>query len=63
LTALKISSYSTADARLGWWMRPSIELSVVGQNLLQPHHYEFASDPGPNVGIKRSMYGKITWRR
>jgi iron complex outermembrane receptor protein len=63
LPALKISSYSTADARLGWWVRPSIELSVVGQNLLQPHHYEFASDPGPNVGIKRSVYGKITWWR
>ena len=63
LSALKIPSYSTADARLGWWVLPSVELSVVGQNLLQPHHFEFASDPGPNVGIKRSVYGKITWQR
>jgi len=63
LSALKILSYSTADAQLGWWELPSVELSVVGQNPLQSHHFEFASDPRPNVGIKRSVYGKITWQR
>jgi iron complex outermembrane recepter protein len=63
LAALHIASYSTGDVRLGWKVFPSIELSIVGQNLLQPRHFEFASDPGPNVGIKRSVYGKITWQQ
>lgn len=63
LDAQKINSYSTADARLAWRVKPYLGFSVVGQNLFQPHHFEYASDPGPNVGIKRSVYGQITWQR
>jgi iron complex outermembrane recepter protein len=58
-----VGAYSTADVRLGWRPLQSVEFSVVGQNLLQPHHPEFGGDDGPLVGIKRSIYGKITWRR
>lgn len=63
LAALKIPSYSTADARFAWHARPYLGLSLVGRNLLQPYHYEFPSDPGPNVGIKRCIYGQVTWER
>jgi iron complex outermembrane recepter protein len=63
LPAEGIHSYSTADARLAWQFAKQFELSVIGQNLLQPHHYEAAGDPGPPVGIKRSVYGQITWKR
>lgn len=63
LPAISIQSYSTADARFAWSVRPYLKLSVVGRDLLQPYHYEYASDPGPNVAIKRSAYGEITWQR
>ena len=63
LGALTIPSYSTADVRFAWKLNQEFEASIVGQNLLQPRHYEFASDPGPSVGIKRSVYGQLTWRR
>ncbi|HET9179158.1 MAG TPA: TonB-dependent receptor [Terriglobia bacterium] len=63
LQALVVKPYSTGDVRLGWKLRPSLEVSVVGRNLFQPDHFEFASDPGPIVGIRRSVYGQITWRR
>jgi iron complex outermembrane receptor protein len=63
LPAQSVAAYSTLDVRLGWQVRESFDFSVVGQNLLQPHHYEFAGDPGPLVGIKRAAYAKITWRR
>ncbi len=63
LPAQKINAYSTGDVQFAWKPRPYIRFSIVGQNLLQPHHYEFASDPGPNVAIKRSVYGQITWQR
>jgi iron complex outermembrane recepter protein len=63
LSAQGIKSYSTADARLGWHFVRQMELSVVGQNLLQPHHAEFGGDPGGLVGIKRSIYAQITLRR
>ncbi|HVO62080.1 MAG TPA: TonB-dependent receptor [Terriglobales bacterium] len=61
LPKLSIRSYSTADARFDWRVRQHWKFSVVGRNLLQPYHYEYASDPGPNVAIKRSAYGQITW--
>jgi iron complex outermembrane recepter protein len=63
LNALKVSSYSTADARFDWLFNRELKLSVVGRNLLQPHHLEFPSDPGPNVEIKRTVYGQITWTK
>lgn len=61
LPGISIPSYSTGDARLAWTFWHHWELSAVGRNLLQPGHFEFASDPGPNVPIKRSFYGKLVW--
>ncbi len=63
LPALVIDSYSTSDARLGWWVEPYLQLSVSGRNLFQPSHYEYENDPGPNVAIKRSVFFQIYWRR
>ena len=55
--------YSTADVRLAWRWREGVSFSLAGQNLLQPFHAEFGGDPGPLVGVKRSVYGKIMWER
>ena len=63
LPAQKINSYSTADAQFSWQATRDLRFSVVGRNLLQPYHFEFASDPGPNVAIKRSVYAEITWQQ
>ena len=63
LPAQGVGAYSTADVRLGWHLGEGLDFSVVGQNLLRPSHAEFGGDPGPLVGIKRSVYGKVTWRR
>jgi iron complex outermembrane recepter protein len=63
LPAQMIKSYSTGDADLAWRLKSHLRFSVVGQNLFQPYHFEYASDPGPNVAVKRSVYGQITWQR
>jgi iron complex outermembrane receptor protein len=63
LSAFSVDSYSSADLRLGWNVGEGTEFSVVGQNLLSPAHAEFGGDPGPLVGIKRSAFAKITWRK
>jgi iron complex outermembrane receptor protein len=63
LSAQMVKSYSTGDAHLSWQTTPELEFSVVGENLLQPQHSEFGGDPGSLVGIRRSVYAKITWRR
>ena len=63
LPEYNVPAYSTADLRAGWHLGEGLELSVAGDNLLQPHHFEFGGDPGPLVAIKRSVYAKMTWRR
>ena len=62
LRAQSVKGYETADVRFGWHLSPELELSVGGQNLLQPHHAAFGGDPGGPVGIKRSVYAKLVWR-
>jgi len=63
LPAQLVASYGTADVRLSWHRIQHFEFSLVGQNLLQPHHAEDRGDPGTLVGIKRNVYGAITWRK
>lgn len=63
LSGLMIKSYSTGDAQFAWRAKSHLRLSVVGRNLFQPYHFEYASDPAPNVAIKRSVYGQIAWER
>jgi iron complex outermembrane receptor protein len=63
LPSQPVPSYSTGDARLAWRVTPRFEISFVGRNLLQPSHFEYQGDPGPLVGIKRSVYVKVTWTR
>jgi iron complex outermembrane receptor protein len=62
LPAQLVEAYATADVRFSWRATRSLDFSVVGQNLFQPHHAEFGGDPGALVGIVRSAYAKITWQ-
>ena len=63
LPAQGVPAYSTGDVRLGWRLSEHLEVSFVGRNLLQPAHFENAGDPGPLVGIARSGYAQMAWRR
>jgi iron complex outermembrane receptor protein len=63
LPARSVAAYHAADARVAWQATRDIEVAFVGQNLGRAHHLEFAHDPGPAVGIRRSAYATITWRR
>jgi iron complex outermembrane recepter protein len=63
LPAQAVNAYQTGDIRLGWHLGDHWEFSAVGQNLMQPYHFEFGGDPGPLVGIKRSAFLKVAWRQ
>jgi iron complex outermembrane receptor protein len=63
LPAQLIKGYSTGDLHLTWHATHQFDFSVVGENLFQPEHDEFSSSPSPTVGIGRSIYATITWRR
>jgi iron complex outermembrane receptor protein len=58
-----IPHYVTADARLGWQIGRGVTVAVAGQNLFAPNHVEFFRDEFAAVGIRRSVYASMTWRR
>jgi hypothetical protein len=58
-----VHPYSNVDARLSRAMSEGRNFSVVGQNLLRPSHPDFGGDPGPLVGIKRTVFASISWTR
>ena len=63
LSEYRVHPNSTADLRVGWRPGKGLEFSAIGQNLFRPTHPEFGGDPGPLVGIKRSVYLRLTWTR
>ena len=64
LPSIGTPAYTRVDARLAWHPTESLELSVVGQNLLDERHFEFigATDQTQPSQALRSVYGKVTWR-
>ena len=64
LPAPNIAGYVELDLRLGWKPWPNLDISLVGQNLLDNHHPEAASSlllATQPTEVQRSFYGKITW--
>lgn len=58
----RVPSYISLDLRLAWNPIAQLELSLVGQNLLDERHAEFIpTSPAPRE-IERSVYGRIVWR-
>lgn len=60
----QVGKYITLDTRVGWKPSEALELSVVGQNLLDSQHQEFVPeiiDTTPTE-VERSVYAKMTWR-
>jgi iron complex outermembrane recepter protein len=57
----RVPRYAEMNARLGWQARPNWELSLVGQNLLQPRHEEFAAAT-PRELFERSAFVRSSWR-
>jgi iron complex outermembrane recepter protein len=62
-SASKIPSYTRLDTGLRWKIREGLEMTVMGQNLLQDQHLEFLGSLGSvqSSEIKRSGYIKFDW--
>jgi iron complex outermembrane receptor protein len=52
-------SYLTADLKLAWSARRNCELAIVGRNLFDQTHPEFATVPTREV--ERSVYATVKW--
>lgn len=63
-SAVRIPAYVTLDARLAWRPARDIELSLVGQNLLDPRRLEYAQELYAPVlsQVPRGVYVRIDWK-
>lgn len=63
-TYTTINPYTTLDLRLAWHPLKNWEISLVGRNLLEPHHQEFTTEIITTAAaqVQRSVYGMITWK-
>lgn len=61
LPANNVRSYQTADAHISYRIERHLDLAVTGRNLLQAEHQETAGDNSNAVGIKREVFGGLTW--
>lgn len=57
-----VSDYTSLNVRLAWHPADKLELSVVGQNLLEDHHLEFVGENLiPVAEVERSVHAQIRW--
>jgi iron complex outermembrane receptor protein len=61
LSSSPVPSYLEMDLHLGWRPLSSLELALVGRNLLHDSHPELGGNPALWEEVERSIYGKATW--
>jgi iron complex outermembrane receptor protein len=64
LPVVSIPAYLEGDARLAWRPRGNLELSVVGHNLFDDSHREFAGQIlrfATGTEVERSVYGMVQY--
>ena len=57
-----VPAYAELDARIGWRVSPSFEISLIGQNLLHARHAEFHRSTPIREEFQRGAYVRILWR-
>ena len=63
LPGFNIPGYFALDLRVAWRPTSGVELALVGQNLLNAHHAEFAPTfiGTQRTDVPASFYGQLTW--
>ncbi len=60
---IPVDDYWNLDLRLAWRPAPNLELSLVGQNLLQDSHLEYIQEAFTlPTEVQRGVYGRMEWR-
>ncbi len=56
----QIDAYATLDANIAWRPTRNMEISLVGQNLIDDEHTEYVAEAfTPDTEVKRSLYVKV----
>jgi iron complex outermembrane receptor protein len=61
LASPHVPAYIAVDARFGWQVLDSLEFSVTGNNLVDPHHPEWGASPS-RAELDRSVFAELLWR-
>ena len=61
LPAPAVPRYTELDARLAWTIRPDLEVSLLGQNLLDASHVEFNA-PATASQMRRRLFLRLVWQ-
>jgi len=62
LPSQTVDAYTEMDVVVSRRLPLGFEVSLVGQNLLSPHHAEFGGGSGGPIEVNRSVYGRIVRR-
>jgi hypothetical protein len=64
LPAFDVDGYLALDARLSWFPRDDLEITLIGHDLLERERLEYDSRFVSTVPTKaqRGIFGKVTWR-
>lgn len=64
IDSTQVPAYVRFDTRLGWRVRPALDLSLVASNLFDHRHREFTAIDGGVVGtqLRRQISVQTTWR-
>ncbi|MEW8024963.1 MAG: TonB-dependent receptor [Candidatus Thiodiazotropha sp.] len=62
LTQLGVPEYTSFNAHLAWQANENLEVSVVGQNLLDDRHREYIGAQNlTQTEVERTIYAKVLW--
>jgi iron complex outermembrane receptor protein len=60
LASPAVPAYTALDLRYGWRLHKGLELALIGQNLVDPHHAEAGAAPGRH-SYGRAVLLKLVW--
>ncbi|HTF84170.1 MAG TPA: TonB-dependent receptor [Cellvibrio sp.] len=60
LKGSQVPAYTALDVRVAWEISRHLEISLVGQNLIDRAHPEFGASPRRSE-YERALYGKLIW--
>src|SRR5690606_6258616 len=60
LKGIDVPAYTTLDLRLAWTITPRLEVSLIGQNLLEDQHSQFGA-AATRSEFEHAFFGKLVW--
>jgi iron complex outermembrane receptor protein len=62
--SLGIPAYASLDLRVGWRVRPDLQVELLAENVADPAHPEFREGLGNLVNqVRRGVFLRVTWER